>query len=443
MNQHGGIKIKKSYGSAENAFDYFIDNLKTIKLITHETKGGILFKLDLNESVETPYFITRSNYPNKPVYSILIKVCYINDSVDAPAYTNPDLGIALHTCDTEDFYNEIIIQCNIFKGSLDKYLEPICPSIIHSKLYDVEQTDPLIKLLFQNSHSIKEMTFLKSMHKCFVNDGVFKLGLIAMEYMDGFIPLDDINPKNDLYDKLAIFELWRLYNLPQRYLHGDPHKYNFMVDPNYDYINGIKGRVIIIDFGATFEHEGGNIIKNNSISTIISLSLNNPSPIWDFNIREFPSYKWLCNIEMNEISELLEIYELRKIEKQLFSEHVITLTNGNIYNHSFSGGTKNYLNSKIFTSKFIAKYIEDEKINANEMIKYIKNEKVKKYIKDEQINVNKIIEYIKNEKEKKYRDKQINANKMIEYIDPLIGGYFKYKYLKYKNKYNKLKKTNL
>ena len=378
MKQRGGIKIKPPY-NAEDAFRYFMDNLKLVTLITCKTKGGILFKLDLEESVESPYLITRSNYLNSPVYSILVKICYIDDEVIneedvneevvnegvVNGYTNPELEIKLNKCNSEEFYNEIFIQCNIFKESLDRYLEPICPSIVYSKLYDnkIESRD-LIRLLFVNvrDDNLQLKLIIKSMHKCFVDESLFKLGLIVMEYMDGFVPLSSIKPKNDFYDRLAIFELWRLYNLPQRYLHGDPHKDNFMVNPDYDYINGIKGRVIIIDFGATFSIECPNVIAHNSIASIILLSLNNPSPNWaeNFNMRRFSAYKWLHNMETTNTISLSDIYERREQAKQEFVErnNPESADIERIYNPSFRGG-----NFKYKYLKYKNKYLKLKKTN--------------------------------------------------------------------------------
>ena len=48
-----------------------------------------------------------------------------------------------------------------------------------------------------------------------------------------------------------MFELWRLYNFG--YIHGDITLNNLMINIHYPYIEDKLGKVIIIDFGATFE----------------------------------------------------------------------------------------------------------------------------------------------------------------------------------------------
>ena len=81
--QQGGIKIIESFGDfdRDNVFDYFINN-SLLEIIPTNSKGGILFKLNLKIDIPSPYVLNRSNYPETPVRSLLFKLVLIRDRGD-------------------------------------------------------------------------------------------------------------------------------------------------------------------------------------------------------------------------------------------------------------------------------------------------------------------------------------------------------------------------
>ena len=124
--------------------------------------------------------------------------------------------------------------------SLDQYLEPICPSIAYSHIFssNAEKND---FLLYLHANSLAGITAIILDR---INNDVhlpnFNIGYIVMENLERFIKVSETlgdDPANVLmYKKMVIYELWRLYNLTGRYIHGDPHLSNFMIDINYNYL---------------------------------------------------------------------------------------------------------------------------------------------------------------------------------------------------------------
>jgi tRNA A-37 threonylcarbamoyl transferase component Bud32 len=135
---------------------------------------------------------------------------------------------------------------------LDNYLEPICPSIPFWNIYDYTYFKIIINFLLRDSDPYTTK-ILETILKV-PNLNNFKIGVIAMECLTGFLTLSDYQRRNpsriNITNSMARFEIARLYKLG--FIHGDLNKGNVLIHPNYKYFDGIDGRVILIDFGATF-----------------------------------------------------------------------------------------------------------------------------------------------------------------------------------------------
>jgi len=75
--QRNNLDMQPSESEQKNAFDYFFDN-STISVLSAKSRGGILFKMDLNDGTESPYVLCRSQSPWTPVRSLLLKLCCIS-----------------------------------------------------------------------------------------------------------------------------------------------------------------------------------------------------------------------------------------------------------------------------------------------------------------------------------------------------------------------------
>ena len=210
------------------------------------------------------------------------------------------------------------------------------------------------------------------------------IGIIVMEKMEGFITLYEaiektkLNNSQNEYVKLhllAFFELIRLYE--QGYLHGDFHLNNMLVKINYEYIrfdmeiseeirsnfenyiqfienfkNSFSGRVILIDFGASFKPTKVIDINENRLELVLQENYRYASPLWgDIDVSNFPSYKWMNNfVEPGDINKnvqfvnfmLKEMRKGRELVKTVFLERL-----GDIPSSASTGGGIDLINNPI------------------------------------------------------------------------------------------------
>jgi len=124
------------------AFDYFLKN-SVCKILTYKTTGGIILKLKLNDGVESPYVLTRSNNPYSKVNELLLKIVFINIGRSIPFNIGVKGKVITRFFSTtlSQFENEVNTQIDIFERSLDDYLEPICPGIVFSQVYHPNRDD--------------------------------------------------------------------------------------------------------------------------------------------------------------------------------------------------------------------------------------------------------------------------------------------------------------
>jgi hypothetical protein len=295
--QRGGVVLREkrdnslfvpTYEQEKKAFDEFFDN-STISVLSANSRGGI----------ESPYVLCRSQSPWTPVRSLLLKLCCF--SLNGIKNTIIDLNYLTY----EEFENEVNIQKEIYSASLDDKLEPICPSVVHT-----EEIVSSGVLKFLNKMDTKIDDRDKLYYMLFVSRGSINgLGLIVMEYLEGFEPVRNLLEKTTTpemkmhYNYCVCYEMIRMFNLTG-YLHGDFHQFNFMVNPTYSYFGddaAYSGRAVIIDFGSSFKPPLNRKIalnykkKNTGAISILKLNLKHNSPTLSdsFVVEDWPSYQWL------------------------------------------------------------------------------------------------------------------------------------------------------
>ena len=339
--QKGGIKIRQQFiddnlgiGNIPIPVKAFLQFLYKSKceILTYKSNGGIIFKLILNEGVISPYELTRSNNPTEEVKEIILKFVFINDDEEEfkIKFDHEKKIKEFNYTTNKEFIDEVKIQIELFDRSLDEYLEPICPSIPFWNIYDYTYFKKIINVLLRDSdpYTTKILETIRDVP----NLNNFKIGVIAMECLTGFLTLSDYQRRNpsriNITNSMARFEIARLYKLG--FIHGDLNKGNVLIHPNYKYFDGIDGRVILIDFGATFRpSELKHPIELPSIDDehlyeASKQSLLIDSPVFPVGTaRRFPYFQWLRVInEENENRILKELSERRKILKDKFREHV-------------------------------------------------------------------------------------------------------------------------
>lgn len=305
----GGLYIKEGITN-DDAFSYFIENSD----ISFLSRGsyGIIFKCNLKEGVLSPYKHLRFIYKHKDVRNIIIKFSLLNDGNNFYALKSD--STSLHSVSINNFENEIITQNKIFKQTMNN-LDPICPSIIYSKYYTHNDNSLnilkfiLYKIFYNNNNNkyVKDIVLMidNFLNKSLLNNKSYSFGLIGMELMEDYYPLETAKNK-EMFESIARLKLIELA-IKTGYSHNDFHKNNILVneDTNGYYKN--KGHVILVDFGYTKEipkkllKKIKKLYKKNNFKEILNIfytdkSLSNKflNGNDEFHFEEYPHlYKWI------------------------------------------------------------------------------------------------------------------------------------------------------
>jgi hypothetical protein len=298
-----------------NEFVCFIENSEVTTMST-TSNGGMLF-LCTNKNDISPFITCSSKTPFSYTKNLVVKITFDSDNVrnDRAEFEN------LHNIDFEktssfSFLNEVRNQVSVHNSSLDRYMEPILPSICFASI-SFSLNTYVISILHKKAKDEKtkhllKVTLLTSSKKAFVS------GIMAMEFLDGYKQLQsyitfkekimlegiqydvpNIYGRNDIltnqqktqlnYLYLAIYELVRLRIAG--FYHGDFHLSNIMFHNQYYFDNtqnpayvNLPCRAMIIDAGR-FKKDQNEISPDITASDVVREELNKMgrnSDYWSF-----------------------------------------------------------------------------------------------------------------------------------------------------------------
>jgi hypothetical protein len=265
--QKGGVIIVNK--DAEKSINFFIENCKSINWLeaTGYSASGVIFECNLNDDVESPYEMIRSNDFKSPVKTIIIKLVGIDSEVIDPKSEHAEnkkwdihelpskMFVSKKLEQEESFKNEINIQTDIFLNTVE-YLNPLCPAPIYAsiekdKIKAQEFIDKMI--VHATGWSINALRGISKN----LQSSIPYLGILGMEIAEGYKSFYKIlyhsgmkKEKIRNYENMLRLKIIDLA-LKTGYSQGDFHSGNLLVNPSIftGYYNGIIGNVIIIDFG--------------------------------------------------------------------------------------------------------------------------------------------------------------------------------------------------
>lgn len=272
----GGLRTTSNYND-ETAITYFINN-STFTILGDDSVSCIpivaTLKNDENIIANSPYKTVRTNYVNKPVSQLLIKIFIWGENPNVIDDTKLRNG-TINVTPTDMIRKEVKIQQDIYYKSFydtSTIMEPLCPCIVYANITKLPHEIKVAVLntiqnnLVERTESREQPRDKEIIERLLEYDIAF----IAMEFMDGYQPLYNFrnDPKYETYKIMALYELDKLHKL--RYSHNDFHFNNVMVHPGYKYFtneptneNEMLGRVIIIDFGLADNIPEDIDIQNN------------------------------------------------------------------------------------------------------------------------------------------------------------------------------------
>jgi len=277
----GGLLIKYAQQS-EVLFNDFIKNTVKIEYIA-DGANGIIYKLTTLSSYDSGYTYIDPNYYGKPVREIALKICILSKKEIA------------------GFKSEVNIQTDIFNKSIH-FLQPLCPAILFSKVLTDRERKLLLKKIISinpelNNHKLPHLDAEFDISKDLLTNNKFQIGIIAMEYENGYNRLYDfinnkgLNVSRDMKIKYINYGLYILLQLALEtgYSQADFHTANIMIHPNMDYFGINSGRPLILDFG-----------YSRKIPEFIMRKIREL-----VNKKEYISaLKWICSVKRSDNSNI-------------------------------------------------------------------------------------------------------------------------------------------
>jgi hypothetical protein len=350
IKRRGGMSgiMPKQGIDTENAFKFFLDNSKITYL--SEGSNGITFILTLDKSKlsDSPYVSSDAKTYGNPVQKIILKVVLIsqkksgtNIELNPPYNNNGNIEIInLVLANEKDFMEEIEVQKDVYLKTMN-FLEPICPAIVYSNVCKgIERQKLLNKLLKSDSnrsfsdnygnnetyHKIQSLSNYATPE----DDKYDSIGVIGMEFADGYFVLDDLysSKKFKLYKEMTLYLLLVLA-LKTGYSHSDFHYGNIMINPNdgnyFIPTNSteptVVGKPLLLDFGLSVKipDDKLNMIKEYCDNKQYTNALNLLCTIKrkdDLDLAQgLFMYGWVCGaVDPNKNTQQIDndmIYEAR------------------------------------------------------------------------------------------------------------------------------------
>lgn len=337
-NKLGGIGIVGSPGDPVTSFNNFINN-SIVSLLNNTSQYGLIFTLhnNIDEFPGNYYSLRSSTLMNKVKYLIL-KMAFISST--QIELVNNRFRSKL-TITEDQFIDEVNSQVYIYNES-KVHFEPICPSIVNGLILDNEESINYINNMLRPKSINDQTTIILNQILFFLRSyRNLNIGLVSMEMMENTVGLYSLH--NDVqklrYAKLmCLYEHYRLYNLG--YFHGDFHLGNCLFEPNTYYIptndtpNG-KGRVSLIDFGASFRHNILISSQGPTLTEFVHLLLNNTSPNWhhinpNLNLT-YEGYQWVREFINNRYGIPENIFYIIDLDREFVAhEEMMKLRNRGI-----------------------------------------------------------------------------------------------------------------
>lgn len=296
----GGIMLPYSKQNlSKKIFIYYLNNFAEIIILSTGRYGIVLLLLlpdNIDSSNESNFFkqMTPNENYGKIVKQLIIKIQFINKYESEVKMGDYEFsGIK-----EEQMQDEINIQTDVFFKSF-KYMQPLCPSIIHADIIkDFSEKQYILNIL----RSASNLLFPVQNNIIYNND----IGIIVMEMIHNSLPLYNYinNPDNnnniELAKNISRYALLKLA-LDTGYGHNDFHEGNILIQNDDTYFKNTNISPILIDFGRTkkldldiLDSIKQKVKEKNYISALAQLCKPYNTKYQHTKILNASYYNWVC-----------------------------------------------------------------------------------------------------------------------------------------------------
>ena len=277
------------------AFNFFMSNLKSVRVLTDQSISSIILVLYLSDGLESPYILHRPNFTNRYdtktfVNSVLLKIM-LNDRDILPAmrksskntkilqsflpYTPPNNWNLVRNKELnrlKDLTREVEIHTDIYKRSFfsdENLFDPICPTIFFASRLNEATTERLYEIIEPHLTEEDKKIYGYGINFFLKHPTYKSVSVICMEFFHGYdniyntldkfsrSPSEHMASQRNICLTLTLYEIVKLWEMG--YKHGDLHGGNILVNMDAEYVCNTttmkpRGRAILIDFGRSEKH---------------------------------------------------------------------------------------------------------------------------------------------------------------------------------------------
>lgn len=325
FQQKGGVKLSDTSLTGFTPIQQMLDSPgATLKVLTASSLKGFMLTLDVQP--ENSKYLTQDTKKNFtiPATSFILKYVVITDDAGDTLsdYTSGSKVVQKASESANSFYNEAILQQEIWESSVQGNKKAICPPVANFSMFDHNSSIELLRRQFNKYQN----PILRYLHHEFVSptikNGNYRIGILTMPKIESvtlydFLDKSDTALKKKMYSS-AIAKLVRLFVDSTKTFHFDLHGGNVLV--MYD------GECIIIDFGNAFrfaenDKEEQDLLFQKCGSGTRGQINNLLKDCHDFSEVKFDEY-FIVYTDIKKIQYIESILEQLKIYERTITQFV-------------------------------------------------------------------------------------------------------------------------
>lgn len=208
----------------EEALYHMIDNAEYIRCISYSSLEGFIFTITVNEDNAVFNGLNDKSEFKKPITTVLLKLVLIkrdDASIDNFEFEiEHDKKTKKRATTVDAFNNEIRVQYNVYKNTLNYNNIPICPSIIYNNVIDMKVK--ILRFLVKIEGKCRQYTIGSEIIGDLIDiynapKNTPRLGIIGMEFAEDYQTLysyiSDKDDKENSYSDGSVTEANDMYNL--------------------------------------------------------------------------------------------------------------------------------------------------------------------------------------------------------------------------------------